>query len=550
VLVDCRELPSGSTIETDVCVVGAGPAALSLARALDGTRIRVSLFERGGEPGAPRGVTEPGAAVDVSDFEPPPVPVGRFGGAANEWIVRLPWNRRGVRMVPLSPVDLESRPWVVDSGWPITWDELDRYYRRAHEQMSLGPYGYGPGTWADERNPPLPLERFGLTTAMERFPRSSIFTTEAFDAMRVSSNITVHLHGSIGSLEGEPGRVTHGEVDAGTRARLRVDARVFVVAGGGLDNPRLLLASRSGAGYGCQHDNTGRYFMDHLRTISGSITPNDGRLFDRCGLYDIRLVGGALVMGKLTPTDEHLRHHELLNSGAMLLPKPPTEVQQAIADTRAAVSGLRARRVPAWRPSLRAAATATRYLVPTAARMAVRQRRFPPSTDAGWSNLGGSAERFAAFAVEHQIEQVPNRENLVRLGGRSDEFGRQGLEIVWRWSAADTASLRRTQELFVDACERSGIGRFEPVVWDEYPALTTPGGSFHPTGATRMHTDPRRGVVDADGRVHGVANLFVAGSSVFPTGGYANPTFTVVALAVRLADRLRAELTSTTVVSS
>jgi choline dehydrogenase-like flavoprotein len=549
VLVDCRDLPSGSSIDTDVCVVGCGPAALSFARALDGARIRVAMFERGGESGPPRGVTEPGAAVVASDFEAPPRPVGRFGGAANEWIVRLPWNRRGVRMVPLSPVDLESRPWIADSGWPLAWDELDHYYRLAHEHMGLGPYGYGPGTWEDGRSPRLALEPFGFTTAMERFPRSSVFTTEAFDALRASSNVTVHLHGSIGSLEGEPGRVTHGEIDAGTRARLRVDADVFVVAGGGLDNPRLLLASRSGAGYGCQHDNAGRYFMDHLRTISGSITPTDGHLFDRCGLYDIRLADGALVMGKLTPTDEHLRHHELLNSGAMLLPKPPAEVQQAISDTRAAVSGLRARQLPEWRPALRAAATATRYLVPTAARMAVRQRRFPPSTDAGWSNLGGNAQRFATFAVEHQIEQVPNRENRVRLGGHPDEFGRPGLEIVWRWSAADTASLRRTQELFEEACRRSGMGRFEPVGWDEHPALTTPGGAFHPTGATRMHTDPRRGVVDADARVHGVANLFVAGSSVFPTGGYANPTFTVVALALRLADRVRAELTSTIDVS-
>ena len=364
-----------------------------------------------------------------------------------------------------------------------------------------------------------------------------------FERLSASSNTTVHLHGSVGSLEGDPGRVIYGEVDAGSRARLRVEADVFVVAGGGLDNARLLLNSRSGAGYGCQHDNVGRYFMDHLRTISGSITPSDPRLFDRCGLYDIGQHGGAIVMGKLTPTDEVLRRHELLNSAAMLLPKLPIEVQHAMSDAHAMANELRARRVPEFRRVLRAASAAA-HLASTGARMVVRQRRFPPRTDAGWSNLGGRTQRFASFAVEHQIELAPCRDNLVRLGGAADEFGRSGLEVVWHWSEIDKASLRRTQELFEAAIEESGVGRYEPTRWEDRPELTTPGGSFHPTGATRMHSNSRRGVVDADGRVHSVSNLFVAGSSVFPTGGYANPTLTVIALALRLADRLRNELTS------
>ena len=178
-IVDSRDLPTGSPIRADVCVVGSGPAALSIALALDGAPFRVALFERGDKPGAPLGVTVPGATVAASDFEAPPRPQGRFGGAANEWIVRLPWHRRGVRMVPLTPVDLEARPWIPDSGWPLSWDELDRYSRRAHDQMGLGGYRYEPDAWEDARHPRLPLESFGFRTAMEHFPRSSIFTTDA-----------------------------------------------------------------------------------------------------------------------------------------------------------------------------------------------------------------------------------------------------------------------------------------------------------------------------------------------------------------------------------
>lgn len=447
-------------------------------------------------------------------------------------------------MVTLSPVDLETRPWLPNSGWPLEWSELERYYRRAHDYMGLGRYGYDPLSWEDQSFHRLPLENEGITTAIERFPRATRFTTEAFAEVRDSANVTAYLHGPVGSLDGDADRVTHGEVDSGARGRLIVEAQMFVLAGGGLENPRMLLSSRCGAGYGNQHDVVGRYFMDHLRTISGSIIPADPRLFLRAGLYDIVQRDGEVVMGKLTPTDEYLRHNEILNSGAMLLPRPPAHVQEALSAARGLVPALHSRRLIDVRRALTAALRASSYAIPTGARMAVRQRRFPPSTDAGWSNLGGNRLRFATFAVEHQIEQAPRRENRVRLGGRPDAAGRPGLEIEWRWGELDVRSLRRTQQLFEIAFARSNLGRFEPVQWDDVPSLTTPGGSFHPTGTTRMHQDPARGVVAPDGRVHEVSNLFVTGSSVFPTCGYANPTFTVIALAIRLADRIRAELTS------
>jgi choline dehydrogenase-like flavoprotein len=315
------------------------------------------------------------------------------------------------------------------------------------------------------------------------------------------------------------------------------------VAGGGIENPRLLLASRHGAGYGNDGDVVGRYHMDHFRTISGVLTPADPHVFERAGLYDVRRTGDRVRMGKIVPTDALMEANSLVNSAAMVLPKLPPGLVGDVKALRNVVrpggAGIRDRLA-----ALRTGAVATASVGRTALEMAVRQRRVPPRTDAGWSQLLGNAGRYRTFEIEHQVEQVPNRDNRILLGSGLDRFGRRVAELRLRWSPADLRSLRRTQKLFADAVASSGLGEFAIEPWDEWPALTTPAGAAHPMGGTRMHDDRRRGVVDAGGRVHGVRNLFVAGSSVFPTGGYSNPTFTVLALAIRLADRLAAEAAS------
>lgn len=538
-LVRCTELPSGTRIEADVCIIGAGPAGLSVASQLDKSSLTVALLDAGGEPGGPQGMGGMAVTTVDGDFDVPPRATPRFGGAANEWIVRLPWMRRGVRMLPLSEIDLAVREWIPDSGWPIDWAEMEGAYRAAHAHLGLGRWGYDVSSWEDPDHPRYALEEHGFTTAMERFPRPEVFTSDAWKALQRSANVTVYLDAPVGMLQGEPDRVTHAEIDNGARGRLTVVARQFVLAAGGIENPRQILAARHGGGYGTTPDIAGRYYMDHLRFISGILTPHDATTIQRSGLYDIReTTDRAVVMGKLVPTDQLMRDHRLLHSGAMLLPKLP---QNLVADVRALMTGARSAvtgnglpKMSVWRDAFGGAIELTAM----AARMAIRQRRLPPRTDAGWSGIGGRGH-FTHFAVELQVEQAPIRSNQVRLNG-VNALGRPGAELVWRWSQADLDSVRRTQELFASAIGASEIGNFESTPWDEQPPLTTPSGAYHPTGGTRMHPDPNRGVVDADTRVHGVTNLYVTGSSIFPTSGYANPTLTIVALALRTGRHLAA----------
>ncbi|MEP6296371.1 MAG: GMC oxidoreductase [Ilumatobacter sp.] len=384
-----------------------------------------------------------------------------------------------------------------------------------------------------------------MTTGLERFALSSVFTDDMWNLVRDSRNVDVMLDASVGQIRGEEGRVTSVDVDHRRAARFSVQASVFVLAASGFENPRLLLGANGGDGIGNRHDNVGRYHMDHLRTVGGRLTPHDPALIDGMGEFDIRAdVDDPTTwrMGRLTPTPAAMARLELPHSAAQLLPKLAQPELEAVSAAKDAVRSLPRLRRPIRTAGLRDVLPGLARVATTAARMSIAQRRIPPRTDAGWSGLAGSRGPWGSFAVEHQVEQFPDPDNRLYLDDRCDEFGRRRISLDWKWSRAEMDGLQRTQQLFVDAFERSGVATYDPVPWSTPPELTTPGGSFHPSGGTRMHASPRHGVVDADCQVHDWSNLFVAGSSTFPTVGYANPTLTIIALSLRLGDETSGRL--------
>lgn len=531
-----------------MCIVGGGPAGLSLASCFIDTPVRVLVLERGGQPGRPAGMQHGDIGEGAIDFGTPPTPPPRFGGAANEWIVRLPWHQRGVRMVGLSPIDLDRRTWVPHSGWPISWDDLAPFYGRARSFLGLSDINDLATDFRRDTDQNLHLDEFGLTTGFERFALSKVFTEDMWNLVRQAPNVDVMLDAPVGELRGENGRITAVDVDDQRAGRFSVAASVVVLAASGFENPRLLLSANGEAGIGNQHDNVGRYYMDHVRSVGGRLTPHDPALIDRMGEFDIRADANNATtwrMGRLTPTPDAMERHQLPHSAAQLLPKlAQRELDALSAASQAARSVARLQR-PTGVAGPQAVLPSLARVVAAAARMSIGQRRIPPRTDAGWSGLGGGSGPWGSFAVEHQIEQFPNPDNRLFLDDRRDSFGRRRIALDWKWSRAEIDGLQRTQQLFVDAFDRSGLGTYDPVHWADPPDLTTAAGAFHPSGGTRMHADPRHGVVDADCQVHDWHNLFVAGSSTFPTVGYANPTLTIIALALRLGDEIGQRLAQT-----
>ena len=515
-LVDAQSLADRTTLEADVCVVGAGPAGLTIARELDAAGLRVCLVESGGLTHEPEPQQLSELASPEGEIVPPAMHRRRqFGGNANLWRVgRRPW-RSLVRYLPLDPLDFAARSWVPDSGWPFTRSALDPYYARAHRVAGLGAYHYDPSSLVAPDATPLPLDPASVRASVEWFGTADPFLSDARGALEHSASTTVLYHASVVAIEagGRSDRIERVSVAAGNGRRHAVAAEAFVLAAGGIENARLLLdgSERHPHGIGNERGLVGRYFMDHLH-LRGVLVPHDRRLFETAGLYDVRSDGQGRMAGcKLNLTDAVMQRDGLLN-GALKLD---------------ANLGSQSRR---WR-----AGTYTRF--------ALKHRQLRPSAF-GWSTLPKASARFRDFSVHLQIELAPARENRVTLADERDGLGRRRARVRWHWDDLSRTSAVRARRRFAEAFASAGVGalRFPD---DDPPRPPHREGINHHIGTTRMHVDPRQGVVDASCRVHEVENLFVAGSSLFPTGGYANPTLTILALSIRLADHLRATLAPT-----
>lgn len=514
-LLDARALADGSCLECDVCIVGAGPAGLTLAHEMDGAGLRVCVVESGGprfEPDAQE--LSRMASVDT-DLAPAAHNRRRqLGGNAHLWRLGRRPARSAIRLLPLDEIDFARRPWIPASGWPFGRRELDPYYARAHRLLGIGAYEYSVAQVERPGARPLPLDSAVVRTSVERFGTSKPFLGDCIAAVRRSADVTILAHATAGALEegANAGRVERLHVACLNGRKHSVAGQFFVLAAGGLENPRLLLLSRGrrAAGIGNDYDLVGRYFMDHL-LVKGTFVPADPRLLEQAALYDVRAQEDGRVVGcKLNLTAATLERESLLNGALKLEAQAPPRPWHRFADTNV--------------------------------RLMLRHRQLRPSLD-GWSALSGNARRFRDFAVYLQVELAPDPENRVLLAKDQDLFGRPLPAVRWKWDGLSRRSALRTGQLLAAAFARAGLGTLL-LPQEDPPPLAHREGFNHHMGTTRMHADPAQGVVDGDCRVHGVSNLFVAGSSVFPTGGYANPTLTIVALAIRLADRLRALMRS------
>ena len=532
-------------LEADVCIVGGGAAGIAIARSFLGTRFNVCLIESGGLAGENRNqaLYEGSSAGDI-DFDPGTSRMRVFGGSCNLW---------GGGCIPLGKQDLETREWVPYSGWPIDYAELEPFYRRARDYCQIGAIDLSDGSFAE---PPfhsaLAFDQDKLVNQF--FARSPILFGEAYrDELERAGNITVLLHGNVLELKASADgrRVREAHVGALSGARSVVRARHYILACGGIENARLLLLSNSVVpeGLGNQHDTVGRYFMDHPSGKLGTLTAKAPHRITRP--YERRRIKGAPpAFPEIALSPQFQRRHRILNGRVH-----PFGVEGPLP------RGIRA---------LRELKTGMRNTVPDEstlleARLSDALRNAPMGhVITAPDNLGLTALKLGlgigdlARACVHKLtdrptvanshvdlvgyfEQAPNPDSRVTLGKSLDAFGQRKVNVDWRLTPLDHETYRSSARVFGEEIARAGKGCFELEPWlaDDGYAKPEVHGTAHHMGTTRMSNDPRTGVVDAKCKVHGVDNLHIAGSSVFPTGGWAFPTFTIVALSMRLADEVR-----------
>ena len=377
-------------------------------------------------------------------------------------------------------------------------------------------------------------------SSMFKFGPSKIFSTEYRTELDASSNIITYTNANVVRIEAAENTKTVERVHAAclTGNRFSVKARTFILAAGAMENARLMLMSNDvqTAGLGNGYDVVGRYFMDHPLVHMGLLFPNDKRVFHSMGLYDKRRVNGETVMGKFKLTENAMRKNKLLHMSAMLFPRDERYQSETKASIKALVSSVRQRRMPSnVFKHIRNVAFNSDELIIDWYKYHLKREMVKPNLAYGEWSMEKSL-RYEKFEVLAVTEQAPHPDNRVTLSSQVDGLGCPRVKLTNYWNELDKESVKKAEEIFAQEFAASALGKMKIEPLEHQQKLMS---THHNMGTTRMNENPKQGVVDLNCKVHGISNLFVAGRSVFPTGGIANPTLTIVALAVRLADHLK-----------
>lgn len=492
--LDARRLPRGTRLTPDLAIVGGGPAGISLALALAGGGWNVLLLESGGLTFEARTQKlDEGSESGVSYV---PLDSGRLrylGGSTNHW---GGWCR------PLDRIDFEKRDWVPYSGWPFPRTEIEPYFARAQALVEAGPWIYDKGDEAVAgKGPLLRLGPGGVYTTWFQFsktkgsPLPTHFGHRYENDLKRASHVTPLLHANLTGirLSSDAGHVDHLDVATLSGNQMTVKPRYTVLAAGAIENARLLLASNdvASAGVGNDNDLVGRFFADHpIPRNVATLVVFDGRM---APFYPNKIVlaDKAVLRAALSPRPEFLRARRVMGS--------LSTVENSVA--------------------LDPLATA--------------------AVETTSEALGVDASGAKAYSLGCGMELIPDPERRLTLNQNRDALGMPRLNLNMTISDDDFARFRKTLAELGRQLLAAKSGMIHLSYSQRQQWLQAMDWGNHHLGTTRMHADPRQGVVDATSKVHGVANLYVAGSSVFPTYGSSNPTMNLIALTLRLADRLK-----------
>ena len=504
---DARTLADGTTISPDLAIIGGGPAGISLALALKDTPFSILILEGGGQEFDP--ATQ--ALYKGSESGEPYVPLdqGRLrflGGSSNHW---------GGFCRPLDPIDFEERSWVSNSGWPFGIETLRPYFSRAQALVEAGPWLYDDMERhlpAQDRNA-MPLGPGGLYTSWFQFSmtqgggHATYFGQRYGEDLKAAARIKLWLNAGVTNLTlaHDAGRLEQLSVATLEGKRFTVTPRFTVLAAGAMENARLLLASNDvmKPGVGNQNDLVGRFFADHpiprdvgtLVLFAGAVSPLYWNTNDVNG--STRMADGTLIRAVLSPTQDFIRRQHLL--GSLTTVENPVRLSEA--DTAAVVATAQA--------------------------------------------LGVDAGQARAYTLGVGLEPSPDPDRRLTLTAARDALGMPRLSLNTTLPQGDFLLYQKTLRELGRQLLASRLGMLRLNYHDRdgwLHGMTSQKQLWwgnHHLGTTRMHADPRRGVVDANSKVHGLPNLFVAGSSVFPTYGSSNPTMNLLALTLRLADHLK-----------
>jgi choline dehydrogenase-like flavoprotein len=536
-----KQISSGQAI-VDLCIVGSGPVGMALALDFDRRGRDVLVLESGGEEAKD---TDASLAeiIDPARHAPMKLAVRRaLGGTSWTW---------GGRCVPYDDIDFTPRDFVADANWPIGEEEIRPWYKGAATLLLCGSEDF----LIPYRST---LTQGLLLNSVERWARDSRIISAHRSRLLGSERIQLSLNSTVTGINlSRDGQNVQSLVVSTPSGPCAIKARRFVLAMGGVETARFLLNVQLQwpRHFGGLDGPLGRYYMGH---ISGRIShlcfdhPSLGRDFDflldpGCGAYYRRrftLAAETQLRHRILNTafwpdnpafyDPH--HGSGVLSGVFLaLAFPPTGRRLLPEAIRLAHTGPRPYPLAAH---LRNAILGAPQGAVDAYRI-LRDRFLKKPRKPGFlvQNRGGK------YALHYHAEQVPTRESRINISKEKDSYGMARAVIDFRYVDQDVQSVIDSHRILGEALQANRVGRLEYM----YPTeelrdrvYSQASDGLHQVGTTRMGTNPETSVVDTNLRVHGIPNLFVVSSGVFPTSGQANSTFLAVALALRLAEHLDA----------
>lgn len=497
-LIDSKNIEKNKVIETDVCVIGAGAAGISIVRELIDQKFKVCLMESGGfefeeeTQSLYKGLST-GQKYSLENSR-----LRLFGGTTNHW---GGWCR------PFDEIDFEKRDWIPDSGWPFNKSHLNDYYIRAHKICQIGPYNYELISWVTKDSPALDFKNDNVQTKLFQLSPPTRFGKIYRNELIKSENIDVYIYANALVVEANHNAKFVTKVKFSTLQNniFWVSAKYFVLAAGGIENARLLLLSNTiqKHGLGNHYDVVGRFFMEHQEFAACIFLPTNPYLpMDFYKPHYVTLNNKERkITGIFSVSEEIMRKEKLVNF--TLEPESPDPISKLDSSKNGIGVDL---------------FNIIKELNP-------RNNKEILLKDAVF------------YEFRNASEQVPNPESRVTLSNKKDRFGLRSAQLNWQLSEIDRESLVRGYHLIGKEIASSGFGRFR-ILMNNDMAQEVFGQSHH-MGTTRMQDNHKKGVVDRNCKIHGIDNFFLAGSSVFPTSSSATPTLTIVALSLRLADHIK-----------
>ena len=503
---DIRDLPDGTHLKADIVIIGGGMAGISFAREWVGHDKTVLILESGG-------LTNDDETQDLYKGEATlsgPMGITRqvdsqlhlararfYGGSINWW--------SGV-CVPIQSEAFEPRPWLGEKGWPMSRADLQPYYDRACDALSVRRYDGAADSklkeidaYLDTQNSEGILNQPQQVSKVTKKNREHAvtFVTDYLKA----PNIAAFLYANVTRFEigNDHSSIRHVEVTTLSKKTFKVTGEHYILACGGIENARLLLASNKlhNTRFGERSNALGRYFQSHLRGYKERTKTS---------------AGSDIHFSKAKNFDNYMYKRETKPEHAALILSDGAQRKYESTVMEVSLFPYEYRGLPD--------------------ELAIRQ----VATNIDRQDYTTERGRHCVFIYD--AEQLPNPDSRITLSETTDALGIPRVDLKWTFMDKDIEGLKNGVKGMACELGTSGIGRIcFPVTDDEI--ITSADISGHHIGTTRMDDDPQHGVVDANLKCHDVDNLYVVGSSVFPTCGAANPTLTIVALSIRLADHIK-----------